>query len=222
MRDLRRASPNCVFPALLTTDCEHRNDLQYSCRERSGYDLASKIHLCLIFDWSGYMNKTILVCMVFLALFWTHPGKSKPMEAPQAPGVREYGIKQANWIVEASFIGYDPPAKDTSQENIYMDGIKTRYLITKVLKSQTPNSNIAAGKTIPVQYYFHDFSPCMADTSFCFKPERLPSPKSKWILILTDYFESKQIFVTWRGEEGRLPDTEISRKLFNTDMQHAP
>ncbi len=144
-----------------------------------------------------------LLCLTPTALF------SEPM----MPAKIEEAIT-CNWIVIASYQGHEDLSKlsyATNPGELYMRGLTANYRVEKILKNTSgSNSNPLPGNTtVHVTYSFHDFTPCMPDTSFHFTDNMMPARGSRWILFLERQNDLQQqsapgCFWTYRGEKGRL------------------
>lgn len=141
---------------------------------------------------------------IALLLLYTLPAPAKPMPVaePMPPASIEEGLGTSIAVVSAEYQGY---RRRQSGRIGYFEPPVARFRVVATLYGKPP-----AASAIDVYHDFHDGSPCLEPEHWRFNPSMMPEPGSRWLLILQPGKEN--IFRTYRGNFGRMPDTPENRR----------
>lgn len=134
-----------------------------------------------------------LIGLIFMPLL---SGKSLVFAKPMMEPTIEEGIKESKWIVVAEYVDYDKNSLIG-----YFHGPAAEYKISQALKGDL------ADRSIRLRYDFQDGSACIALRGWEFNSSLMPKAGSSWILLLKDKDKTDGLYITYRGDFGRLPAT---------------
>jgi|GEM_PF-1788155 len=133
--------------------------------------------------------KSVLLSTVLVPLLasflWAKPAST--------PTAEEAALSPV--VVVCAYVGYDKESPKT-----YFGGVQAEYRVVELLKGKL------SGK-VPVNFDFHDHSPCLEPPDWKFEESLLPKPESRWILFLRPSEKAGDHFGTYRGSFGRWPAT---------------
>ncbi len=125
-----------------------------------------------------------------LVLLLAPVSAAKPSSTPT---VEEAALSPV--IAVCAYSGYEKESPKS-----YFGGVKAEYRIVDLLKGKL------SGK-IPVNFDFHDHSPCLEPPNWKFEEGLLPKAETRWILFLRPSEKAGEPFGTYRGSFGRWPAT---------------
>ncbi|MBI5367694.1 MAG: hypothetical protein HZA54_11705 [Planctomycetes bacterium] len=118
---------------------------------------------------------------------------AKPMPAAT---VAE-GLSLSTWVVSAEYTGYREPAQPPD----YFGGVVALYRVVEVLQGAPLTGELAVG------YGFHDGSACLAPPGWSFAQERMPTPGTRFLLLLREYDAPTGTYHAYRGSFGHLEES---------------
>lgn len=167
-----------------------------------------RLPLILTSRYQAFLLPIGFAAALFTSLFLSKDVFSKPMPSASP----QEAATAARWVVVAKYLKHEDASR-LKDEDAYFRGVKCQYLVERVLKptAKSDLSAIASGKKIDVQYFVHDFTPCLFPQGWKLEDSEFPEPNSSWILFLTPLSQSggKSVknFSTYRGNYGRWPAT---------------